>query len=120
MCHVPMSPVFPEPDYENSLWEDGESPQESLKKQNEFLQTQIEPLKEIADSTKNLAQSAKDHADAAKQIADSSQKQAEAAVKASKKADVKGWVAICISIFGLLLEIIINFDEISALFQRII
>ena len=47
-----------------------------------------------------------------KRIADSASVQADLAVKQSKKADVKGWIAIFISAFCAFIEFAIHYEEI--------
>ena len=79
------------PDYNVDLWGDDPSPYElweqaaqNSEKQRKILEEQVEPLKEIANS--------------AKRQADSAETQAQLAVQKSHKADIKGWIAIIISV----------------------
>ena len=48
-----------------------------------------------------------------KQIADSAKTQSDLAIKKAKKADKKGWIAVGISAFSLMLEIICNYEQIA-------
>lgn len=48
-----------------------------------------------------------------KQIADSAKTQSDLAIKKAKKADIKGWIAVGISAFSLMLEIICNYEQIA-------
>lgn len=89
-------PHIPEPDYD--IWGDDPSPYElweqaaqNSEKQRRILEEQVEPLKEIASS--------------AKRQADSAETQANLAVQKSHKADIKGWIAIIISILTFIMEI---------------
>ena len=56
-----------------------------------------------------MAQSAKSQADSAKEIAESSKTQADLALKTSSKADIKGWIAVIISILAFVWSIISHF-----------
>lgn len=87
---------IPESNYD--IWGDDPSPYElweqaaqNSEKQRKILEEQIEPLKEIASS--------------AKRQADSAEMQANLAVQKSHKADIKGWIAIIISILTFIMEI---------------
>lgn len=52
--------------------------------------------------------------EAIESIANSAKIQSDIAVKTSKKADIKGWIAVFISFVGLFIEIILNSPEISS------
>ena len=55
------------------------------------IKKELRPLEDIASSAETIANSAKT--------------QSELAVEKSKKADIKGWIAVGISAFALLIEI---------------
>ena len=92
------------------------------------LRKELEPLRELALSAKKLAKSSESRslsaeklASSSEAIAKSSESQAESAkvradiaVHTSKKADIKGWIAVIVSVIGLTIEIVVNFPEISA------
>lgn len=63
------------------------------------IKKELRPLKDIASSAEEIAKSA--------------EIQAELAVGKSKKADTKGWIAVGISAFTLLVEIICNYEQIA-------
>lgn len=54
-----------------------------------------------------------------KEIADSAKIQSDIALKAAKKADVKGWIAVIISALSLTLEIICDYGQIAIFFSRL-
>lgn len=58
----------------------------------------------------------KDFLNSITEMTEASKQQSEIAVKKSKKADVKGWIAIFVSIAALAIEIIINYDKIIMFF----
>ncbi len=69
------------------------------------IKKELRPLEDIASS--------------AEEIAKSSEIQAKIAVKKAKKADIKGWIAVGISAFGLLIEIICNYEQIADFFSKL-
>ena len=83
-------------------YEDGKSPIEMLEAQTAFIEQTSKELHDIADS-------AKLQADSAKEIAESSKTQADVALKTSSKADIKGWIAVIISILAFAWSIISHF-----------
>lgn len=72
----------------------------------EERQQQMDDLKRIADSAESQAKS--------------SAIQAEIAVKTSKKADIKGWIAVLISGISLFFEFAVNKAEIVELISQIL
>ena len=101
-------------------YDDGESPIELWKRQAEATEKSIPAIQQIAESAKsqsesaaNIASTAHEQSESAKQIANNSKTQADIAVKKSKKADVKGWIAIIISAFALLIEFATNYSQVT-------
>lgn len=100
-----MDKIFPQPkipEIEVPTYEKGKSPYELLESQSAYLE---KTSKELHD----MAQSAKSQADSAKKIAESSKTQADVALKTSSKADIKGWIAVIISILAFVWSIISHF-----------
>nr|WP_308497558.1 hypothetical protein [uncultured Agathobacter sp.] len=100
-----MDKLFPQhkiPKIESPAYEKGKSPYELLESQSAYLE---KTSKELHD----MAQSAKSQADSAKEIAESSKMQADVALKTSSKADIKGWIAVIISILAFAWSIISHF-----------
>lgn len=100
-----MDKLFPQPkipEIEIPTYEKGKSPIELLESQSAYLEKTSEELH-------NMAQSAKSQADSAKEIAESSKTQADVALKTSSKADIKGWIAVIISILAFAWSIISHF-----------
>lgn len=100
-----MDKIFPQPKIpkvEVPTYEKGKSPYELLESQSAYLE---KTSKELHD----MAQSAKSQADSAKEIAESSKTQADVALKTSSKADIKGWIAVIISILAFAWSIISHF-----------
>lgn len=100
-----MDELFPQPKIpkiEVPTYEKGKSPYELLESQSAYLE---KTSKELHD----MAQSAKSQADSAKEIAESSKTQADVALKTSSKADIKGWIAVIISILAFAWSIISHF-----------
>lgn len=83
-------------------YEDGKSPIEMLEAQTTFVEQTSKELHDIADSAKLQAESAKE-------IAESSKAQSETAVKTSSKADIKGWIAVTVSVLAFIWSIISHF-----------
>lgn len=75
-------------------------------KKEEERQQQMDDLKRIADSAESQAKS--------------SAIQADLAVKTSKKADVKGWIAVIFSGIALLIEFAANHKEIIDYINQIL
>lgn len=97
--------LFPQskiPEIEAPTYEKGKSPYELLESQSAYLE---KTSKELHD----MAQSAKSQADSAKEIAESSKTQADIALETSSKADIKGWIAVIISILAFAWSIISHF-----------
>lgn len=89
-------------DIEMPKYEDGKSPIEMLEAQTAFIEQTSKELHDIAESAKMQAESAKE-------IAESSKAQSETAVKTSSKADVKGWIAVTVSVLAFIWSIISHF-----------
>lgn len=97
--------LFPQhkiPKIESPTYEKDKSPYELLESQSAYLE---KTSKELHD----MAQSAKSQADSAKEIAESSKTQADIALETSSKADIKGWIAVIISILAFAWSIISHF-----------
>ena len=75
-------------------------------KEDEERKQQMDDLKRIADSAESQAKS--------------SALQADLAVKTSKKADVKGWIAVIFSGIALLIEFAANHKEIIDYINQIL
>lgn len=100
-----MDKLFPQhkiPKIESPTYEKDKSPYELLESQSAYLE---KTSKELHD----MAQSAKSQADSAKEIAESSKTQADIALETSSKADIKGWIAVIISILAFAWSIISHF-----------
>lgn len=100
-----MDKLFPQPkipEIEVPTYEKGKSPYELLESQSAYLEKTSKGLHD-------MAQSAKSQADSAKEIAESSKTQADVALKTSSKADIKGWIAVIISILAFVWSIISHF-----------
>lgn len=100
-----MDKIFPQPKIPKikvPTYEKGKSPYELLESQSAYLE---KTSKELHD----MAQFAKSQADSAKEIAESSKMQADVALKTSSKADIKGWIAVIISILAFAWSIISHF-----------
>lgn len=109
MKYVPNYPdmdnLFPYPKISNiepPKYEERKTPYELLESQSAYLE---KTSKELHD----MAESAKSQADSAKEIAESSKVQANTALKTSSKADIKGWIAVIISILAFAWSIISHF-----------
>lgn len=90
-----QEPVLPQ-------YEDGESPYELLKSQSDYLRNVVPAIEKLANNSSKQAESAKI-------IADSSKTQSDTALEKSKKADIKGWIAIAISLLTLIWNIASKF-----------
>lgn len=89
-------------DIEMPKYEDDKSPIEMLEAQTAFIEQTSKELHDIAESAKMQAESAKE-------IAESSKAQSETAVKTSSKADIKGWIAVTVSVLAFIWSIISHF-----------
>nr|DAZ30613.1 MAG TPA: hypothetical protein [Caudoviricetes sp.] len=89
-------------DIEMPKYEDGKSLIEMLEAQTAFIEQTSKELHDIAESAKMQAESAKE-------IAESSKAQSETAVKTSSKADIKGWIAVTVSVLAFIWSIISHF-----------
>ena len=89
-------------DIEMPKYEDGKSPIEMLEAQTAFIEQTSKELHDIAESAKMQAESAKE-------IAESSKAQSETAVKTSSKADIKGWIAVTVSVLAFIWSLISHF-----------
>jgi hypothetical protein len=89
-------------DIEMPKYEDGKSPIEMLEAQTAFIEQTSKELHDIAESAKMQAESAKE-------IAESSKAKSETAVKTSSKADIKGWIAVTVSVLAFIWSIISHF-----------
>lgn len=89
-------------DIEMPKYEDDKSPIEMLEAQTDFIEQTSKELHDIAESAKMQAESAKE-------IAESSKAQSETAVKTSSKADIKGWIAVTVSVLAFIWSIISHF-----------
>ena len=108
MRHIPTRPQLDDffnksvTDIEMPKYEDGKSPIEMLEAQTAFIEQTSKELHDIAESAKMQAESAKE-------IAESSKAQSETAVKTSSKADIKGWIAVTVSVLAFIWSIISHF-----------
>lgn len=84
---------------------DGEAPYDLLKNQSEYLKNTLPALEEMAKNSKSQAESSM-------RIAESSKLQADTAYKVSKKADVKGWLALILSACSVFIEFSIHHAEV--------
>lgn len=75
-----------------------------------------EPLEHQLKVVEDIAIIARSQAESSKEIASSAQIQSDIAVKKSKKADVKGWFAIFISLVALALEFFVNREDLLSFF----
>ena len=74
----------------------------------------------IDDLKKTVSKPLKRQVKAIEKIADSAKTQADIAVHTSKKAGIKGWIAVIVSVIGLTIEIIVNFSEISTFISHLL
>ena len=98
--------------FNEPIWEEGKSPIELLEKSansTDVLREQVTATKESTDVLRGQVETLK-------QMAESMRVQTELAVRKSKKADVKSWFAIVISIISALFTYIINQDVINSFF----
>lgn len=78
---------------------DGKSPLEMMESQTDFLGKTSKEIRSIAES--------------AKSIAENSKTQSDIAIQTSKKADIKGWISVIISIFCAFVELCVHHVAIS-------
>lgn len=81
--------------YTVSLSSKGVAYLDAFEREQQWRKEQIDPIKEIANSAKDEAESAR---------------------KAARKADIKGWIALIVSIFVAIVDFIANFDKIKDFF----
>lgn len=93
---------------------------EKYQSQIQPLYSEIDALNKIADSLREQTNIASQHAKSSKEIADSSKLQADIAIKKANKADIKGIIALIISIFVAFIEFAVNYDEIIAFIKKFI
>lgn len=93
---------------------------ERYKEQIQPLISEINALNQIASSLKEQTNIANQHANSAKELADASKLQAGIAIKKAKKADIKGIIALIISIFVAFIEFAVNYDEIIYFIRKFI
>lgn len=68
-------------------------------------QIEIENFKEEQKQKKEFMESVKQIAENAEKLSESSKTQSDIAIKNSKKADIKGWIAVIISVLTFIMEI---------------
>lgn len=74
---------------------------------------------QIDDLAKSIKKPLKRQMKAVEKIAQSSKTQADIALEKSKRADIKGWLAIGISTTALLIEFVVNRVEILAFLKSL-
>ena len=67
-------------------------------KENENFKEEQKQKKEFMESVKQIAENAE-------KLSESSKTQSDIAIKTSKKADIKGWIAVIISVLTFIMEI---------------
>lgn len=75
---------------------------------------------ELEDLKKSLEEPIKRQVQAIEKIADYAKLQADTAYKVSNKADIKGWIAIIISLTGLLIELASNYQSVISFANKVI
>ncbi|MBQ9701312.1 MAG: hypothetical protein IJV71_11920 [Lachnospiraceae bacterium] len=78
------------------------------------------PINQQLTAIEQIADSAKTQAEASVNLADSAKIHADLSLAKSKKADIKGWIAIFISLLALLLEFAINHEAIIDFFTKLL
>lgn len=68
-------------------------------------QIEIENFKEEQQQKKEFMESVKQIAKNAEKLSESSKIQSDIAISTSKKADIKGWIAVIISVLTFIMEI---------------
>lgn len=68
-------------------------------------QIKIENFKEDQKQKKEFMESVKQIAENAEKLSESSKTQSDIAIKTSKKADIKGWIAVIISVLTFIMKI---------------
>lgn len=92
--------------YPDTIPDDAIFPDEVISEKIDNLKTEV---------SKPLEQQVK----AMEKIADSAEIQANIAFKTSKKADIKGWIAVIISAIALLFEFAVNHTEITSFLKSL-
>lgn len=92
------TPTMPKQMDSPSIWDDEESPQELLKAQNSYWKDQIAQIEKIASNSEIQAT-------ASKSISESAKTQADLAMQKAKKADIKGWIAVVVSVLAFIMEL---------------
>lgn len=112
MKYVPNYPdmdnLFPHPKIPNiepPKYEERKSLYELSESQSAYLEKTSKELHEMAESAKSQANSAKE-------IAESSKVQSDIAMKASNKADIKGWISVIVAIACAFMEFAVHHSEI--------
>lgn len=82
----------------------------------DFLKEQQSLYVRWTDSFEKIADSLSKQVEETSEIAASSKDLARTAIEKAQKADIKGWVAVGISLIGLAVEIISNWNTIIAFF----
>ena len=77
------------------------------------------PIEQQVTAIEQIADSAKTQADASVNLANSAKIQADLSLAKSKKADIKGWIAIIISFIALLFQFAINSKTIIEFFTNL-
>lgn len=99
------------------------SPIEPLKYEDTLFKSMADdiksPIEKQLSAIETIADNAKSQAESSSIIADSAKLQADIAFKKSKKADVKGWIAIILSVLALIFEFAINSDAIMNFFKSL-
>lgn len=84
------------------------------------IEQQLESIESIADSARKQAESSESIAYSAKDTANAATTQADIAVKTSKKADVKGWLAVIIAGLTLFVELTVHHNEVLEFINKIL
>lgn len=108
--HTPGKRTYKPLEFSYPSYDDGQSPYELLQKYSADFDKTIPAIKELAESSKSQAESAA-------KIAESSKLQADTAYEVSKRADVKGWISLAVSIVCAFNEIAIHHSEIFGFFK---
>lgn len=70
------------------------------------------PFEQQINAIQKIADNAKIQADSSVSLANSAETQAKLALDKSKKADIKGWIAILLSALALFIEFAVNYNDI--------
>ena len=82
--------------------------------------TEMQFLNSVAASTEKNAKASEEYADQAARTADSAEKISKIAEWKARKADVKSWIAICVSILMAFFEFAINHETITGFVRGLI